>query len=56
MKQVTFAAAKGFEVHGRATRKAQFLARMEELAGVPIDIVSTGADRVHTIVLRHPYD
>jgi IS5 family transposase len=28
---MTFAAAKGFEVHGRATRKAQFLARMEEL-------------------------
>jgi len=28
---MTFAAAKGFEVHGRATRKEQFLARMEEL-------------------------
>ncbi len=33
-----------------------YLARMEELAGVPIDIVSTGADRNHTIVLRHPFD
>jgi adenylosuccinate synthase len=33
-----------------------YLARMEELAGVPIDIVSTGADRVHTIVLRHPFE
>ncbi len=31
MKQMTFAAAKGFEVHGRATRKAQFLVRMQEL-------------------------
>src|ERR1700712_1289883 len=31
MKQTTFAAAKGFEVHGRATRKAEFLARMEAL-------------------------
>src|SRR6202051_4911480 len=31
MKQMTLAAAKGFEVHGRATRKAQFLARMEAL-------------------------
>ena len=31
MKQSTFAAARGFEVHGRATRKAQFLARMEGL-------------------------
>ena len=31
MKQMTFATAKGFEVHGRATRKAEFLARMEML-------------------------
>jgi len=34
----------------------RYLARMEELAGVPIDIVSTGADRAETIVLRHPFD
>lgn len=31
MKQMTFSTAKGFEVHGRATRKAEFLARMEAL-------------------------
>ena len=31
MKQMTLATAKGFEVHGRATRKAEFLARMETL-------------------------
>ena len=31
MTQMTFATAKGFEVHGRATRKAEFLARMEAL-------------------------
>ena len=31
MKQMTLATAKGFEVHGRATRKAEFLARMEML-------------------------
>lgn len=31
MKQMTLATAKGFEVHGRATRKAEFLARMEAL-------------------------
>lgn len=30
-KQMTLAAAKGFEVHGRSTRKAAFLARMEAL-------------------------
>jgi adenylosuccinate synthase len=34
----------------------RYLARMEELASVPIDIVSTGPDRAETIVLRHPYD
>ena len=34
----------------------RYLSRMEELAGVPIDIVSTGADRAETIVLRHPFD
>ena len=31
MKQMSFATAKGFEVHGRATRKAEFLTRMEML-------------------------
>ena len=31
MTQMTPAAAKRFEVHGRATRKAEFLARMEAL-------------------------
>jgi adenylosuccinate synthase len=29
--------------------------RIEEIVGVPIDIVSTGPDRVETIVLRHPF-
>ena len=31
MKQMTLATIEGFEVHGRATRKASFLARMEML-------------------------
>ena len=34
----------------------RYLARMEQLAGVPIDIVSTGPDRAETIVLRHPFE
>jgi adenylosuccinate synthase len=34
----------------------KYLARLEQLGGVPIDIVSTGPDRTETIVLRHPYD
>ena len=32
-----------------------FHARVQSLIGTPIDIVSTGPDREHTIVLRHPY-
>ncbi|NJD30739.1 MAG: adenylosuccinate synthase [Gammaproteobacteria bacterium] len=34
----------------------KYLARIEQLAGVPIDIVSTGPDRSETIVLRHPFE
>jgi adenylosuccinate synthase len=34
----------------------KYLARIEQLAGVPIDIVSTGPDRAETIVLRHPFE
>ncbi|HUO80822.1 MAG TPA: adenylosuccinate synthetase, partial [Steroidobacteraceae bacterium] len=34
----------------------RYLERIEVLAGVPLDIVSTGADRDHTIVRRHPFD
>jgi adenylosuccinate synthase len=33
-----------------------YLERLEALCGVPVDIISTGADRAHTIVLRHPFD
>lgn len=32
-----------------------YLDRVRELIGVPIDMVSTGPDRDHTILLRHPY-
>ena len=32
-----------------------YLERIGELAGVPIDIISTGPDRDQTIVLRHPF-
>jgi hypothetical protein len=31
MTQLTLSAGNGFERHGRATRKAEFLARMEGL-------------------------
>ncbi len=33
-----------------------YLRKIEELVGVPIDIISTGPDRKETIVLRHPFD
>ena len=34
----------------------RYLARIEELAGVPVDLISTGPDREQTIILRHPFD
>jgi adenylosuccinate synthase len=33
----------------------RYLERMQSLIGAPIDMVSTGPDRVHTILLRHPF-
>jgi len=33
-----------------------YLERLESLVGVPLDIVSTGAEREHTIIRRHPFD
>ena len=38
----------------RAAR--DYLERIEELGGVPIDIVSTGPDRSQTLVVRHPFN
>jgi adenylosuccinate synthase len=32
-----------------------YLERMQALIGAPIDMVSTGPDRVHTVLLRHPF-
>ncbi len=33
-----------------------FIHRIEELSGLPVDIISTGPDRKETIVLRHPFE
>ncbi len=33
-----------------------YLARIEDLSGLPIDIISTGPDRGQTIIERHPFD
>ncbi|XPE25188.1 adenylosuccinate synthetase [Shigella sonnei] len=33
-----------------------YIKRIEELTGVPIDIISTGPNRTKTIILRDPFD
>jgi adenylosuccinate synthase len=33
----------------------RYLQRVEAFIGAPVDMVSTGPDRVHTILMRHPY-
>ncbi len=38
-----------------ATARA-YIKRIEELVGIPVDMVSTGPDREETIVLRHPFE
>lgn len=32
-----------------------YLKRLEAIVGVPVDMISTGADRDHNIILRHPF-
>jgi adenylosuccinate synthase len=34
----------------------RYLERVQELVGVPLDLISTGPDRDDTIILRHPFD
>jgi len=34
----------------------KYLERMSELLDVPVDIISTGPDRDHTMIMRNPYD
>ncbi len=38
------------------TAARDYIARLEQLVGVPVDILSTGPDRNETIVLRHPFN
>ncbi|MEA3276948.1 MAG: adenylosuccinate synthase [Pseudomonadota bacterium] len=33
-----------------------YLSKIEELSGLPIDVISTGPDRSQTIIKRHPFD
>lgn len=34
----------------------QYIKRIEEITGIPVDIISTGPDRSETIILRNPFD
>lgn len=52
-KESTFGKTKLEELPKNAL---EYLRRVEELTETPIDIISTGPDREHTIVLRHPFD
>jgi adenylosuccinate synthase len=33
-----------------------YLRLIEAIVGVPVDMISTGADRDHNIIIRHPFD
>ena len=47
----------GIKSYERLPKAAQaYLQRIEALAGVPIDLISTGPEREETIVRRHPFD
>ena len=46
--------AKSLEELPEAARA--YIKKIEETVGAPIDIISTGPDRVETVVLRHPFD
>ena len=43
------------EYEGLPTKAREYLGRIEEVVGTPIDIISTGPDRADTIVLRDPF-
>jgi len=51
-KESTFGLTQWDQLPANARR---YLERVQQLIGAPIDMVSTGPDRVHTILLRHPY-
>jgi adenylosuccinate synthase len=44
---------KSFDALPENARK--YLKRLEELAGAPVVLISTGPDREETIVLQHPF-
>jgi adenylosuccinate synthase len=46
----------GITSHGQLPVNARrYLDRLQEVVGVPVDIISTGPDRDQTIILKHPF-
>jgi adenylosuccinate synthase len=46
----------GLTAYGQLPDNARhYLEKIEELSGVPIDVISTGPDRSQTIIRRHPF-
>ena len=43
-------------IDGLPQTARNYIKRLEELTGTPVDIVSTGPDRVETVILRHPFE
>ncbi|WON77281.1 adenylosuccinate synthase [Serratia sp. UGAL515B_01] len=47
----------GVKEHSKLPQAAlNYIKRIEELTGIPIDIISTGPDRSETMILRDPFD
>ncbi len=47
----------GVQSFGKLPKNAQaYLKRLEQLVGAPIAIISTGPDRMETIIQQHPFD
>ena len=52
---VVVANRTGSEPAALPANARRYLERVQQFIGAPIDMVSTGPDREHTILLRHPY-
>jgi adenylosuccinate synthase len=47
----------GVKVYEQLPANARnYLEKLAELVGVPVDIISTGAERNQTIIQRHPFN
>ncbi|MCE1713856.1 adenylosuccinate synthetase, partial [Enterobacter hormaechei] len=47
----------GVKDHSQLPQAAlNYIKRVEDLTGVPVDIISTGPDRAETMILRDPFD